>query len=517
MNRREFLKVAGVTTAVTGAALASNPKEAFAVELGKEHDKFPNQVSKDFKGFNNKNTIFMRVFWDTNRFNDEYIDETYKFHTPKELGLSFFAIRNGLKNAEGHDPEKEGYRDVDVALNKAAGSVDKNFGGMSKYGIRNSNIQTHPINPMTSEKIKDNPVLVPGLFSWDNSKVDNMLEMGKLQHKFKDKKEAAQYVKKAAKFLGADLVVIAPYNESTKRWTYTEWATINVRPFTMPDGSKEYSPFDPLELKDGKSETYGVTTVKSDFKHESGFEPKSIIILAFEQDYDAFKAAPSYICGATVSKEYSSMAETSYKLAEFLRNLGYKALPCGNDTSLSVPLAIEAGLGEGSRMGMLVTEKYGPRVRLAKVYTDLEIHPDKPITFGVKEFCNVCMKCADACPGEAISHEPSKIIKEGMEFDTGKVSKSNITDVEKWYCNGERCFSFWNYNGIGCGTCVAVCPYNKIDEWHHDLTKLMTLTPFKPLLRTLDEMFGYGGPVEPDVRLESKYLKDAVNDFWNKI
>ncbi|CAH2213402.1 protein of unknown function [Tepidibacter aestuarii] len=43
------------------------------------------------------------------------------------------------------------------------------------------------------------------------------------------------------------------------------------------------------------------------------------------------------------------------------------------------------------------------------------------------------------------------------------------------------------------------------------------MTPFKPLLRSLDELFGYGGPVELDVRIESKYLKDAVNDFWNRL
>ena len=518
MNRREFLKVAGVSTAVAGVTIASNPKKAMAIELGQEHDEFPNKVTEDFKGFNYKNMMFMRGFWDHERFDDEYINKTYKYYTPAETVLNYFATLNGFLDGKRHNPDKIGFRQTDIALARAASSVDKHFGGMSKLGVSDAKIQTHPINPMTGEKIK-NPVFVPGLYSWDNSKVDKMLAMGKSQYKFKDAKEAAQYVKKATKFLGADLVGIAPYNENTKRWTYTEWGNPNPRPepFTMPDGSKEYSPFDPFKLKKGEYETYGVTMRKSDFIRDAGFEPKSIIVMAFEMDYDAFKSAPSYVASASAQKGYSNMAETAHKVAEFLRNLGYKALPSGNDTALSVPLAIEAGLGEGSRMGMMVTEKYGPRVRLAKVYTDLEIHPDKPKTFGVKEFCNVCMKCADACPGKALSHEPSKVLKEGMEFDTGKVTKSNITGVEKWFCNGERCFSYWNYNEAGCSTCIAVCPYNKIDEWHHDLSKLMTLTPFKPLLRSLDEMFGYGGPIEPDVRLESKYLKDAVNDFWDKI
>ncbi|WBW97237.1 reductive dehalogenase [Oceanirhabdus sp. W0125-5] len=522
MNRREFIKatgVAGVSTAIAGATMASNPKKVMAVELAKEQDDFPAEVTKDFKGFSFQNCMFIRGFWDNEPFEDEYIKKTYskEFHTLPAGLVNYFGIQSRVLKGRTHDPNKVGYREVEIALGIAGASMDKHFGGGSKLGAVNSPIQTFPINPMTGEKMSDTPVFVQGLYSWDNSTVDKRLMKNKSPYEFKDSKDAAKYVKKAAKFLGADLVGIAPYNERTKRWTYTEWATPKTELFTMPDGSKEYLFFNPIKLQKGEYETFGANIEKSDIVKKAGFEPKSIIVMAFEMDYEAFKAAPSYVANTTVQLSYSNMAEVTHKVATFLRELGYKAIPCGNDTSLSVPLAIEAGLGEGSRMGMVVTEKYGPRVRLAKVYTDLEIHPDKPKTFGVREFCNVCMKCADACPGKAISSEPSKVLKEGMEFDTGKVSISNITEVEKWFCSGERCFSYWNYNEAGCSTCIAVCPYNKIDEWHHDLSKLMTLTPFKSLLRNLDEWFGYGGPVDPEERIESKYLIDAVNDFWNKL
>lgn len=514
MNRREFMKAAGLTTAVAGVTLAAKPKKAIAVNLGKEHDEFPNEVSKDFKGFKQQDHVFFRMFWDKEPV-DKFISKRFGFNTFTEAGLTFGAVHEGV--IEGKNAGKLGYRQIDAALEKAAWSVNNHFASNSQFGVRNTLLQKHPINPETGEKIKDMPVLVESLYSWDNSKVDEMSAHGKEQYKFKDSKEAANYIKKASKHLGADLVGIAPYNESSKRWTYTEWTVPNVRPFKMPNGIVEYMPYDPFKFMKGEYEAFGVRTVKADFKAEAGFEPKSVIVVAFEMDYEGIKSAPTLVSSASAGAEYSRMAETAHKIAEFLRNLGYKAAPCGNDTALSVPLAIEAGLGEGSRMGMIVTEKFGPRVRLAKVYTDLEIHPDKPMTFGVKEFCNVCMKCADACPSESICHEPAQVIKEGMEFDTGIVTKSTMLGVEKWFVNGERCMSFWAYNGGDCGTCIAVCPYNKIDEWHHDLTKLMTLTPFKPLLRSMDEWFGYGGPIEPDVRLESKYLKDAVNDFWNKL
>jgi reductive dehalogenase len=505
--------VAGATTAVAGVTMATKPQASFAVELGKKHDNFPLEVDKDLKRFNQKDHVFARGFWDDTK-TDDFIYNQFGFKTIKESGLTFGAVHAGIIPGKHHG--KLGYRQIDEALDQAAWSVDANFATNSEVGIRNTFLQKYPINPMTGEKNMSTPVFVDSLYSWDNSKVDEMLAHGKEQYKFKDTNDATTHLKKAAKHLGADLVGIAPYDENTKRWTYDEWMLPNVKPFTFPDGRVEYMPFNPFKFMNGEVETFGVSTVKPDFKKEAGFEPKSVIVLAFEMDYAGFRAAPTLVASAAAGVIYSKMAETAHKVADFLRRLGYKAAPCGNDTALSVPLAIEAGLGESSRMGMIVTEKYGPRVRIAKIYTDLDLTPDKPITFGVKEFCNVCMKCADACPSKSISHEPAQVIREGMEFSTGKVTSSTMLGVEKWFVNGERCVSFWAYNGGDCGTCISVCPYNKIDEWHHDLSKLMTLTPFKPLLRSLDEFFGYGGPIEPEVRLESKYLKDAVNDFWEK-
>lgn len=205
-----------------------------------------------------------------------------------------------------------------------------------------------------------------GLYSWDGV-------LNERKTTFKSPEEAAKVVKKAAKFLGADLVGIAPYDE---RWTYTH--TLN--PATM-----EQVPF------------------------ELPFEPKSVIAMALEMDYDAFKTAPSLIADASAGLAYSRMAETAHKVAQFIRKLGYNAVPSGNDSAESIPIAIQAGLGELSRIGILVTKEYGPRIRLLKVFTDLEIKTDKPISFGVEEFCKVCMKCADNCPSDSISRdiEPS--------------------------------------------------------------------------------------------------------------
>jgi len=43
----------------------------------------------------------------------------------------------------------------------------------------------------------------------------------------------------------------------------------------------------------------------------------------------------------------------SYK--RFDRDIGYHAVPCGNDTAISVPITIQAGLGHVGRHGRLIT------------------------------------------------------------------------------------------------------------------------------------------------------------------
>ena len=133
-----------------------------------------------------------------------------------------------------------------------------------------------------------------------------------------------------------------------------------------------------------------------------GFEPKSVIVLAFEMVYECSRQASMIETGATYTA-YSRMAEVSLRLAMFLRKLGYNTYHCGNNASPSVAEAIRAGLGEGSRMSILMTEEYGPRVRLAKVYTDCEFEYDKPKSFGVTQFCE-----AASCAPTRAPRRPSR-------------------------------------------------------------------------------------------------------------
>ena len=178
----------------------------------------------------------------------------------------------------------------------------------------------------------------------------------------------------------------------------------------------------------------------------------NVIIIAQAMVYELIKTAPSALSGSATGLGYSHDALTVLSLTQYIRNLGYEAIGSMNDTSLAIPYAIKAGLGEYGKNGLLITKKFGPRVRLGKIYTNLPLRHDKPIEFGVKKFCNICNLCSQGCPVKAIP--------EGLpSAQTHNIS--NISGVNKWSVDGEKCFSFWASQNSDCSICIRVCPYNK--------------------------------------------------------
>jgi reductive dehalogenase len=229
---------------------------------------------------------------------------------------------------------------------------------------------------------------------------------------------------------------------------------------------------------------------------------KYVISMAFEMDaggIDTYIGGPA---SAACGEGYSRMAYTSAILSEFIRGLGYRAIPAGNSTGMSIAFAIDAGLGELGRNGLLITPKFGPRVRLAKVFTDMPLVSDSPISFGVDEFCNICGKCAANCPGGAIptgekTWEPT--------YDAVRISSN--PGVKKWYVNTPACHQVWAEYGMDCGTCMRVCPFNKPQGWLHEATRaLITLGSgaANQAILALDDASGFGAQADPKEFWEDK-------------
>ena len=120
------------------------------------------------------------------------------------------------------------------------------------------------------------------------------------------------------------------------------------------------------------------------------------VMIAVPMDPEGIRQSPGPAASAATGRAYSAMAVVASSVAEYIRLLGYRAISCGKDTALSIPLAIDAGLGVLGRNGLLLTREYGPYVRLCKVLTDLPLAPDEPEPSPPEEFCSKCRRCSRA-------------------------------------------------------------------------------------------------------------------------
>ncbi len=270
-----------------------------------------------------------------------------------------------------------------------------------------------------------------------------------------DASATAREIKKVARLFGADLVGIARYDE---RWVY----------------SHKYSAVDSDETPMDLEEDYS-----------------SVIVVCHEMDHDLLTTVPSALSGAATGVGYSKDVVTLLALAQYIRNLGYRATASMNDTASSIPYAIKAGLGEYGRHGLLIAPGLGPRLRIGKIFTDLPLAHDRPIRFGVKDFCAVCRRCSDACPPGAIA--------KGSPSD----SVHNISNAEglvKWTTDAEKCFDFWAKQVTDCSICIRVCPYNRdYPRWLNRIRFRLMGSVLRHVMLWLDNAFG-GGKRRPPRR-----------------
>lgn len=202
----------------------------------------------------------------------------------------------------------------------------------------------------------------------------------------------------------------------------------------------------------------GVTRVNPLWVYDSDSQGRPIalpegvdtaVVMAVAMDRELIDKAPGPPAVAATRAGYAQMAYVSTCVALCLAELGWVGIPSGNDSALSVPLAIDAGLGEAGRHGMLITEQFGACVRLCKAFTDAPLAPDDLADRETRDHCDDCTLCADGCPVGAI---PT-----GDMTDEGP-SVSNQNGLRKWYVNPEKCHGFWRANGNSCSMCIMNCP-----------------------------------------------------------
>jgi epoxyqueuosine reductase len=109
--------------------------------------------------------------------------------------------------------------------------------------------------------------------------------------------------------------------------------------------------------------------------------------------------------------------------------------------------ATAAGLGWVGKTALFVSPEFGPAVRLATVFTDLDLPVGEPIAEGR---CETCSACVDACPagcGRDVTWRAGMRREELFDASACRHHMTQYTGIEPQIC----------------GICIAACPLSRKD------------------------------------------------------
>ncbi len=191
----------------------------------------------------------------------------------------------------------------------------------------------------------------------------------------------------------------------------------------------------------------GYTTVDAHmiFK-DKAIQYNQAIVLTMEMNKASIDTVPSKTGIKEIFRTYYGLGVAVNKISSYMQVRGYNAMPSpalGGNVSY-IPLAEKAGLGVAGKHGLLITDQdFGPSLRLAAVFTDIENLPktgENPHLW-VKDYCKSCLRCVKKCPSGAI-YETNTLFnsKEGLE-----------TTIDYKKC------AVPFTNDYGCTVCVKEC------------------------------------------------------------
>jgi epoxyqueuosine reductase len=385
---------------------------------------------------------------------DEDFNEYYQIlpdHPRYDPGIFFEDIQSNMDDGKASESryndldgmarrmrsKKPGYSIVDYAFKDAAGTCE-----YSPDGSRGMNTGYYSWTPLGRARKP------PGIPSWEAPPED-----------------VNKVITKAAKYYGA---LEVGYCMMDKRFVYARSENQDI---IFEDVNEPY-----------------ITDKKAVIPEKC----KYVIVILVPMEFTENSYAPTPL-EVTSNMGYSRMHFTTGTLAEMIRGLGYTAIPCGNDTAFSVPLAIKAGLGHLSRNGRLIHWKYGQLARISKIFTDLPLKPaEKMAPKGIVEFCEICQKCAQHCPSRSVPFGPR------TKFNA---KKPNLNPgALKWYNNESTCSDYWHKVGTGCSICLRCCDWTNAQGIMHNVVTwcIKNVPQINKLWPFLDDFLGRGKMSDPD-------------------
>ena len=113
-------------------------------------------------------------------------------------------------------------------------------------------------------------------------------------------------------------------------------------------------------------------------------------------------------------------------------------------------VATRAGIGWIGKTDLLISKKFGPRIRLASILTDYRFKElGVPI---IKSQCKACNLCVLKCPAKAANGKPWDVTTERDEFYNPFKCRNKCRELSEHKINKEISI---------CGVCISVCPKGK--------------------------------------------------------
>ncbi|MCX5702281.1 MAG: 4Fe-4S binding protein [Candidatus Omnitrophica bacterium] len=144
----------------------------------------------------------------------------------------------------------------------------------------------------------------------------------------------------------------------------------------------------------------------------------------------------------------ASLDQLALKVCNRIQKKGYRALPIlaslildweNQKAHLShKEIGYLAGLGWIGRSNLLVNKDIGSQFRLVSILTDMPLKTDKP----VKQNCQGCKICINACPAGAIKESPSdfehiKCFEKLKDFQKQRLVEQYICGICVKACTGK--------------------------------------------------------------------------------
>ncbi len=229
-----------------------------------------------------------------------------------------------------------------------------------------------------------------------------------------------------------------------------------------------------------------------DYGREIRLDHPCVIVFLVEMDYDAMQRAPRGEAIRESARQYYRAAAISKAVAATLGAKGHaaKAHYDAHYDLILPPLAVHSGLGELGRNNILISDRFGSRVRIGAVSTDFPLEYAATVDLGADHFCSICKKCAKNCPSRALSMEGKEV----------------ILGVEKYPTDTHRCYAYWRAVGTDCGICMAVCPFSHRNNSFHNFVRWMVrLSPRVHRLALLFDNWTYGRRWNPAYSSEREF------------